>query len=331
MKHKFLWMGILFLLITLFLHPSFEAKAQAPAPQLKALTVALWPEYDRPEVLVIYRGQLSSNTSLPAQITFRLPGYIKDVHAVAVRENGNLINVNSNEIIMQHTDDELWLTFPSTSPDFHFEYYDPVILSKENQTRQLGFDFSTLYDIETASFEVQQPLESEVFQLTPESMGVYTGGDNLQYSTIQVANMTADETFELSATYQRNTNAFSIQSSPGNTISQPEFETETSPPLNSNTFSFQWGYVLIGGGLVLLVGTAGYWWLTQRKTVNPNNRRQPRRKKRLPNKKPHKQKSTTVVSTPAKPTSSSFCYQCGTALHVDANFCHACGTQRRTD
>jgi len=60
------------------------ALAQTDSPEVSELTVELWPEFDRSEVLVIYRAQLSDSTPLPAEVTFRFPGYVEAMHAVAV-------------------------------------------------------------------------------------------------------------------------------------------------------------------------------------------------------------------------------------------------------
>ena len=83
------WMLILSALI--FVAPTVEG--QSNLPELEQLTVELWPEYDRSDVLVIYRAELSPQTALPAQLAFRLPGYIDGLHAVAVEHNGALFAV----------------------------------------------------------------------------------------------------------------------------------------------------------------------------------------------------------------------------------------------
>ena len=62
------------LLLSLFLTSLLTgtALAQSPVP-LEILNIALWPEYDQPEVLIIYRGQIAEDVPLPAQVSFDLP------------------------------------------------------------------------------------------------------------------------------------------------------------------------------------------------------------------------------------------------------------------
>ena len=52
--------------------------------RLAYLQVDLWPEYDRPEMLVILRASLAADVSLPVDVTFRIPAAVGDPNAVAV-------------------------------------------------------------------------------------------------------------------------------------------------------------------------------------------------------------------------------------------------------
>lgn len=68
------------LFLTLLLPGVVLAQSSAP---LADLNIALWPEYDRPEVLVIFRGRVADNTPLPAALTFKLPATTETLHAIA--------------------------------------------------------------------------------------------------------------------------------------------------------------------------------------------------------------------------------------------------------
>ncbi|MEE8390932.1 MAG: hypothetical protein V3S14_09090, partial [Anaerolineae bacterium] len=135
--------------------PPRAARAQSSPPSFQTLSISLWPEFDRPDVLVIYRGELSTDTELPAQLTFRIPGYVESMHAVAARQDDALFNVDPASIEWTRAGDEAWLSFPTALPGIHLEYYDPVILSKQGQTRQITYTLFVPYDIGTALFEIQ--------------------------------------------------------------------------------------------------------------------------------------------------------------------------------
>lgn len=301
MKRKFLQGGTLLLLLATFcLFLPLDARAQSSAPKLKMLNVALWPEYDRPEVLVIYRTRLSAGTELPTRVTFRLPGYIEQMHAVAVERDGVLVDVNQDSIELIHNGDDLLLTFPSSSLNLQFEYYDPFILAKQNQTRQLAFDFSAPYEIEMTIFEVQQPFQAEEFTLLPEPVNSFTNSDGLRHYTIEVPDLAPGDTFKLSATYRRNTDEVSVQSIKSHTPSQRLDISVVTEPSRSRIFDA--GYIFIGAGVILLLVIGGYLWFRQTRA------------------------ETEPYSMSEE--NSTFCYRCGTALQKDANFCHNCGAER---
>src|SRR3990172_8860380 len=61
-----------FFLLPAVLPTAAPARAQA-APSIELLEIVLWPEYDRPAVLVIYRVTLSPDTAFPTQLTPPIP------------------------------------------------------------------------------------------------------------------------------------------------------------------------------------------------------------------------------------------------------------------
>lgn len=335
------WIILLLLTLSLFSH---LAAAQSATPHLKHLLVELWPEYDQPEVLVIYRAELSPETSLPVRLTFRLPGYLDRMHVVAVEQNGTLFEVQPDAFELRHEGDDSLLTLSSSSLQVQFEYYDSVILTRQDQRRRLAFKFSAPYQIETISFEVQEPFQATDFSLTPEPGRTFTGNDGLKYALIETDGLAAGETFELSATYRRNIDSLSvasIQASP----SKPAADS-AAPAAPAVDRGRTLGYVAVGLGLALLVAAGGYWWWSERtKNKAAVGRSAPRdisRKPRGGKKRiAARQGQAGPPVSPSSPRSSgapaparsgvAFCYNCGTALHEGASFCHQCGAERRKE
>ncbi len=238
-------------------------KAQSINPQLSRLEVEMWPEYDRPEVLVIYRVELAPNTALPAQLTFQVPSYVEEMNAVAFEENGVLFEIDEASIDLRPGDDSLWLTFSTTTHRVQFEYYDPVILVKQNQERQLGFNFSAPSDIEMATFQIQEPLATEEFLLTPAPSSRFTSKDGLTYNAINIAGLASGETIDFNATYQRGTDELTVQLANRSSSQRVRVITDSEATVNNPPII---GFVLVVAGLLLLVGVGGYWWIS--KTVN---------------------------------------------------------------
>ncbi len=319
------WLGAVgCVLFSIFFLIQSTALAQSSPVQIKSLLVDIWPEYDRPETLLIYHVELAPATALPAQLTFRLPGYLEKMHVVAVERDGALVEVSPDTIELRHEGDQLWLSFSTPVPKLQFEYYDPLILKKEGAKRQLKFDFEAPYAIERATFQVQEPLQAENFAATPTPNSSFTGNDGLKYNTVEIAGLAAKETFTLTANYTRPSDELSAPLVAGtNAEHAADLSVVAEPPANEN---LPLGYTLIGVGVVLLLGTAGYWWWSKQKGTTQTSRPGPRQKRKA-TPKPVK------VTSQAQPTfsASTFCYRCGAALRDDANFCHNCGAERRKE
>ncbi len=307
------------LLFALLLLPAARGLAQPAQPQIESMSVALWPEFDQPDVLVVTHMQLAPGTTFPTQITMQLPGYIEKMYAVAVENNGQLLNVAPEQINYRREGDDLFLTFPATEASIQLEYYDPFILTKDGVTRQLNYKFIAPANLTTIDFEIQQPAGSEKFELTPAAGNTFAGANGLTYSSLVASNLAAGDEFAIFATYQRPTDTLSAEmlpaSSPANAAMPPAGSTVEA---ENTTASPYWGYGLLGVGVLLLVGTGGYWWRQNKKsTPAADSRRQPGRK--------NKRGRTNAAPAAA----ANYCFNCGSALRAQAVFCHACGAEQR--
>jgi hypothetical protein len=291
--------------------------AQSPPIQLQQLEIELWPEFDRPETLVIYRAELAPDTPLPAQLTFQLPGYLDKLFVVAVERDGVLVEVKPEGYELKREGDAWQLTLDTPSPRVQFEYYDPQILTHQGQQRQLKFNFTAPYATQTTMFRVQQPAGATNFVTIPAAAAAFTGGDGLKYHTLEAAGLQANDSFELTASYSKTGDTLSAQSAapgPPGPSADPAVIAPT-PPIDSSAML---AYVLMGVGVLLLLGVAGYWaWARRGQTapaVSTPRQRQPKAKSASPT---------------AANSGGSFCYRCGAPLRDDANFCHICGAERR--
>lgn len=270
--------------------------------RIDILTMAIWPEYDRAETLVVYRIQLDDESPLPPELAFRLPAYVEEMHAVAYEDSsGGLMSLGQEAIDLRREDDGLWLTIPVTSPRLQFEYYDPNILAKEGDVRQLTYEFTAPYPITTASFEVQEPFEAEDYLLSPSPKSTITGGDHLRYHIITANDLAAGEQLKLSASYKRATDGPSLD------VIRAEAAASTTP---SSSFLASelpvWVYIAVGLiGLLLLAGV-GYWWWKGRSNAQKTQKR-----------------------NGVKAKSTRYCHNCGAALGKKDHFCKACGTEVR--
>lgn len=314
-------------IILLFLLISGSAQAQSGAPTLSNLLVELWPEYDRPEVLVIYRIELAGAVALPTTLTFRLPGYVESTHAVAYEQNGELFAVLPEEVELRQEGDVSILTFPAQSRRVQFEYYDPEILTRENQNRRLAFNIVAPYEVENFTLDVQVPLQAENFSLTPEATDSFTSNDGFTFYEIENTGVAAGDAFELTATYSRSTDELSVAALELPSEHAADVFVAPAAEAGPNT---NLAYGLIGLGLLLLLISGGSYWWTQRARsqpaaphATPRRPAQPRRRGKA-GKQPEK-------ARPTAPAAAGFCYRCGTPLRPEAKFCHVCGAERRQE
>jgi len=81
------------------------APFQQSSSEAKAVTVALWPEYDRAEVLVIYRVLLPDSAGLPGKVRLLIPADAPELTAAAYRDStGKLVNAVNERIDGEQAD-----------------------------------------------------------------------------------------------------------------------------------------------------------------------------------------------------------------------------------
>ena len=318
---RYVGLWLLLLGLGVWLVPS--ARGQSSTPVLENLLVEIWPEYDRSETLIIYRADLSADTPLPAEVYFPLPGYLEAMHVVAIEQNGVLVEVDPGAYELRSENDRMLMKLSVPTRRFQFEYYDPVILTYNDQDRRLDFEFTTNHDIKMIMFEVQEPFQALNFLLTPPAENSFTGSDGLRYNTVERTNLASGDDFELSAAYERNTNQVSASnlagSNPANSAGRVNQTIRSDLTL---------AYGLVGVGILLLLVSGGAWWWSRRQAT-PSGR--------LRHKNIRAARRTGAVAasprgrTPLRPKTgeAGFCYKCGAALRTDAQYCHQCGAERR--
>ena len=156
--------------------------AQTP-PAIERLEVALWPEYDQPSVLVIYRAAFAPDVSYPAQVTLPIPADVEEPFAVAVRAaDGSLLYAEGYERTVQG--DWALITFLADTPDVQLEYYD--LLERQGDERQFAFTWPGGFDVGSLSYEVQHPVGAPDMTLEPPPDSQQTRNDGLLYSVAEL-------------------------------------------------------------------------------------------------------------------------------------------------
>lgn len=304
----------------------FGIAGMAQAPTIDNLVVQIWPEFDRPETLVIYQGQLAADESLPTTVTFQLPGRIETMHAVAVMSpEGNLVNA---EYTLTPKDGEVTLSFTVDNPRFQFEYYDPAIIQKDGATRNLDYTGSVLSPVNTLQVELQQPTGAENMEVTPPADEVMTGSNNFKYFIYKKENVSPGQFISLSGKYTKQSDTLTADLQLG--LAQPTVAAPSAPisaAMPGNNWVVTLGYVLVGLGAGVLLVVAGIWIF--------NNNRAAVEEPPAATQRPRRAKGRPPAPKPVRPVepsaggASKFCPECGARYKPSAKFCHQCGAPRR--
>lgn len=302
-------LSTLLILATIFAVSTAQAQSEV---RLSTLEVDLWPEYDNPSMLVIYRITLAANVSLPVDLTFRIPAAAGDPSAVAVKQVTATGEAGLFTIPFERQVSGEWglVTLTATMPEVQLEYYD-LGLTKQGSMRQFEYRWPGDYSVEAFTIEVQQPLGASGMVISPATDPGETRQDGMVYFGKQVGSLSSGQTFRLSVEYQKESDALSAASLPV----EPSAPTDEGA-LGQGSLRAVLPWLLALLGVVLIVGGAVWYWKSGRGEVSA----QPRRRRR----------SAERVESGQTPDSTIYCHQCGKRAAPGDRFCRTCGTRLRT-
>jgi hypothetical protein len=268
-----------------------------------SVNVAIWPEYDQPAVLVIYRLALVPDTVLPANLTLRIPAQAQ-INAVAVVDQTNGLLTTPYE----RTVNGQWavLKFTVNTLESQVEYYDTLV--KNGTARHVVFEWAGDNPVDVLDMNFLQPVAATDVNITPTPLESAPGQDGLTNHHIQTKNLLAGQKYTLTVDYQRQTDGLSIASQPVQAAATPGPDTSGRV---SMTGVLPW--VLAGLGAFLIVFGLVSFFAWQRGSREPNARK--RHASRL------KQEDGE--------TDEAYCHQCGKRAQAGDVFCRTCGARLR--
>lgn len=280
------------------------------------LQISIWPEYDRPGVLVIYDIKLSPDADLPADITLLIPAAAGAPHAVASRQpDGALIYIPSYR--QNLAGDWTELEFTTTSPDVWVEYYDPT-LTKDGNNRTYEFLWPGDHSVGQLFVQVKQPVDATEMRITPNMGNGVVGQDGLIQYNANLGQLNSGQKFTLRTNYQKENENLSVS---GLNVEPLGLTQETSASISSTLVNgVDSKFILLGVGLLVGIGliiTAGLWFWQTEKNKDKNNSRR----------KYYNRRSSTP-SEVVKP-SPVYCHQCGKRAQGGDRFCRSCGSLLR--
>lgn len=231
------------------------------------LEVAIWPEYDQPSALVMYRGWLSPDVQLPITVSLPVPASVTTPNAVAKRAPG------TNLLVAPYTVEtgETWnlVHLQTDMPEIRLEYY--VDLSTTQPQRSFTFEWPGGPEIDNLHYEVMQPLGATDFRVAPSSGPPVVGSDGLTYAREDLGPIPDGGSFFIETSYTKTTpdlTASALQPvapppqqspPPGATSQSPQTPAaQTTTPADSSVW-----YIVLP--IVFAAGLAAGWILLSMK------------------------------------------------------------------
>jgi hypothetical protein len=308
------WFAVLALLISLSAPAVVRAQSlflpqQTNPIAIQSMEIDLWPEYDRPDVLVIYRITLASTVKLPAELTLRLPAAVGTPSAVAEQTANGLFNIQFDN--SARDGNYQLVRFTTTLPQLQIEYYDPG-LKKNLSARTFSFTWPGDYPVTDMQVKVQQPRTASKMTLEPKTGTSSTANDGLVYFDVPIGKVGGGETFALNLSYQKSDDSLTQAAA---------FEqvTPVVPAQNGTNSQFNFNQILpwlLGALGLLLIGGGVFWYMRSGSTTNAApQRRRPR--------------SSEETSGRTAGGEDTFCHQCGKKASGSDVFCRSCGAKLR--
>ena len=308
-----------FVFIISFVFTGASVQAQTPV-EIDQLQVDIWPEFDRPEVLVIYHIIISANSTLPAQISMRIPRRANSPYNVAMKDvDGMLYNLQYDQTI---EGDWSKISFTAASTELQIEYYDPS-LTIDGTTRNFVYQWPGDYRVLNMNLRIQQPFNASNLQLTNGTLKIANGAlgdDGLTYYSVPIDGMIeAGTTFDVPFSYTKPDAVLSSSQAPVQAV-----KTSTGNATLGSSLTPANETLLIGlaaGAVLILIGFI--WYLNQQRLMASaamsNNRRR------------HSNVPKHGSGDPFSTGDTIYCHQCGKRASTQDAFCRSCGTRLRSD
>ena len=292
MKRKLFVLLIFFMMI-----PMAAGFAQSPVSVIDSLGIEIWPDYDKPSVLVLLTGALLADTRLPASVTIPLPEEAR-LNAVA-RIDGK--DGNMKDDVFSSTETPGTLTF--TTPDLRFrvEYYFPYTVNEN----QISFGYNWLADLTVNNFQlrVQRPTSAGTLNTKPATASVVRSGDGFDYHSFPVRTVPAGRSFSLQVDYKITAAQLSTENLSSTNTS---IQTPALPATPGTGFGINWALAaVVTGGLLIIV--ALIWSIASRRSSSSTRK--------------------PIDSRVERQSRAEFCRYCGEPTDEGDKFCSGCGSE----
>ncbi|MBI2832460.1 MAG: zinc ribbon domain-containing protein [Chloroflexi bacterium] len=323
----------LFCALSLMLVAGLPASAALGATSelsIKRMHISVQPEHDDPRILVTYEGDMADSPAMPQEVKFPAPNGSEIGQVCALKQPGNehlcqLYQTSSDE-------GALSINYTLPLPNFYLEYYYDGIKGQPDKT--FSYEFKAPYPIANLSLEVQQPLRSSSFNLTPSNASVSSGSQGFKYYVYSFKDVAKGQVISVNGSYTKSD-------------SKPSVAKQSASGASGGANSAL--PIIFTVIVLMMVGIIAWLVLAQKRrparahaaASRSHSRPMPRQKSHpvqpqvLHSKReaiqevaPQKRKGQQQTAHPGTEIQkAAFCTSCGTKLGEGHKFCPGCGTR----
>ena len=310
MKFKINLLRLFAIFVLLLCLPINPVQAKADLPSLAILEIDLRPEFDQPGVLVAYHLVLSSDTRLPTTLTVRIPQHAGNPSQVSWVDptDGNMTTIPYQLVL-----DGDWnaVTFTTSAYEINFEYYDPLLVVKENQ-HSFEYTWNGDYAVTDLSIYIQQPVGASEMTIAPSLGSPKQGDNNIIYYYARLGEVEKNTPFKIQIKYSKSNQNLSVEQ----LQVQPSGDLgESTPGRTSLRELMPWLIVI----LVILLILAILWWIwLANYSATPS-----RNIKTL--------RDVITQKGLNSNTEALYCRNCGYRADTKDVFCRVCGSKLKED
>jgi hypothetical protein len=289
------------LLIFLLASSAIAGSAEKVGLRISSLQISVWPEYDEPRVLVIYRGDLWAEVTPPVQIGFLISKGASINGAGRVGQDGSLL-LEPYVVSPKGEADEVIINLSQRA--FFLEYYYAPFgegVGERNFNHSLALD----YPIDQLTISVQEPLRSSDFNLTPQPTDVLSGQGGFRYHNYAHKGVRPGSKFDIKVSYKKSDDKPSVAK---------EILAPSQPaPTERLPAQVVAGIVMVSLSGGALIAIALYLFVGKRRTGASRARRT----------------ELKEIKPKGKETLINYCFSCGNKVEKGDKFCSRCGTDLR--
>jgi hypothetical protein len=271
------------------------------AIQIEILDVQLLPEYEENSILVIWKMDLSGDTTLPRELMVKIPARAKIRSISSIEEDESPAPLDTEwEAITIGKWQNVRLT--TTSHKVHIEYLDPNLIKDDNQ-RKYEFNWVSIYAVKTLSINVYQPTGINEMITFPSLLPESDETSPIPQYSGQFEEVSTNEIVTFTLSYSREEN----------NPYYPKLDVLPAMPIDETTTgrsASPWNVILwllaVAVSILVMVGLSFYWI-----------------RKNMLEKRERIYQGVGIIN-PEKQV--IYCHECGMHSQSGDSYCRNCGT-----